>query len=340
MSKRGWLLFVAMGVIWGVPYLLIKVAVDELSPATLVFFRTAVAGLLLLPLAAARGQLRPLLRHWKPLLAYTAAELAVPWLFLASAERRLSSSLSGLLIAAVPLVGALIGWLTGGERLGARRLFGLLVGLAGVAALVGLDLHGGDAVPLIELAIVVLGYALGPFVLNRYLADLPGLGVVAASLGVTALVYLPAAAVQWPDRWPTGKVLGSVLVLAVVCTGVAFLLFFALIAEVGPVRATVITYINPAVAVTLGVLLLGEPFTVGIGVGFALVLVGSVLATRRSPAPPGDQRIGTYRAGGGYRGGRDGRPLSGSASTAPSANPTTWARYATEPAAETAYPAE
>jgi drug/metabolite transporter (DMT)-like permease len=334
VSKRGWLLFVAMGVIWGVPYLLIKVAVDELTPANLVFFRTAVAALFLLPLAAARGQLRPLLRHWKPLVVYTAAELAVPWLFLASAERKLSSSLSGLLIAAVPLVGALIGWATGGERLGVRRLLGLFVGLAGVAALVGLDLHGGDVVPMIELAVVVVGYACGPFVLNRYLADLPGLGVVAASLGLTALVYLPAAVVQWPDRWPSAGVVGSVLTLAVVCTGVAFLVFFALIAEVGPVRATVITYINPAVAVTLGVLLLGEPFTVGIGVGFALVLIGSVLATRR-------QRTGTYRAGGGYPGGLEERPLlSGSASTAQSTNPTTWARYATEPASETAYPAE
>src|SRR6266571_1337198 len=157
MSRRGWLLFVTMGVIWGIPYLLIKVAVGGLSPATLVFFRTVVAALMLVPLAAFRGQLRPLLPRWRPLLVFTAVELAVPWLFLATAEQRLSSSLSGLLVAAVPLVGALLGWATGGERLGPQRLAGLLVGLAGVAALVGLDVRVGDIWAVVEMAVVAVG---------------------------------------------------------------------------------------------------------------------------------------------------------------------------------------
>jgi drug/metabolite transporter (DMT)-like permease len=290
MSRRGWVLFLAVGVIWGVPYLLIKVAVGALSPASLVFFRTLLAALLLLPLAAARGQLRPLLRHWLALLVFAAVEIAIPWLFLASAEQRLSSSLAGLLIAAVPLVGALLAWATGGERLGPLRQLGLLVGLAGVAALVGLDLHARDTWALVQMAVVVVGYAVGPFLLTRYLSELPGLGVTAAALALTALAYLPVAAVQLPARWPSPTVVGSVVGLAVVCTAAAFLLFFELIAEVGPVRATVITYINPAVAVALGVTLLGEPFTVGVAVGFALVLAGSVLATRRAritqPAAP------------------------------------------------------
>jgi drug/metabolite transporter (DMT)-like permease len=216
---------------------------------------------------------------------FAFVEMAVPWLLLGSAERRLSSSLAGLLIAAVPLVGALLGWATGGERLGPRRLLGLLVGIAGVAALVGLDLHVNDALALVEMVVVIVGYAVGPFLLARYLSDLPGLGVTAASLAVTAIGYAPVAAVQLPRHWPAGKVVASVAVLALLCTATAFLVFFALIAEVGPVRATVITYLNPAVAVTLGVLLLHEPFTVGIGVGFVLVLAGSVLATRRSVLP-------------------------------------------------------
>jgi drug/metabolite transporter (DMT)-like permease len=282
MSRRGWLLFATMGVIWGIPYLLIKVAVGGLHPASLVFFRTALACLLLLPVAAARGQLRPLLRRWRPLLAFAAVEVAIPWLLLNTAEQRLSSSLAGLLIAGVPLVGALLGWATGGERLGPQRLLGLLVGLIGVAALVGLDLHVGDLWALVEIAGVAVGYAVGPFILSRYLAGLPGLGVIATSLAVTALVYLPIALTQLPAHLPAPSVIGAVLVLALVCTAAAFLLFFALIAEVGPVRATVITYINPAVAVTLGVLLLHERFTLGIAVGFALVLTGSVLATRRT----------------------------------------------------------
>lgn len=284
MSRRGWLLFATMGLIWGVPYLLIKVAVGELTPATLVFYRTAIAAVLLVPLAAARGQLRPLLPRWKPLLAYTVAELAVPWLLLSNAERRLSSSLSGLLIAAVPLVGALLGWLSGGEKLGPRRIAGLLIGLAGVAALVGFDLGRGDIGALLQMAVVAIGYAVGPFILARSLSDLPGVGVVAASLALTALVYLPFGIAQTPHHWPAANVVWAVVILAVLCTAVAFLLFFALIDEVGPVRATVITYINPAVAVALGVALLHEPFTVGIAVGFALVLAGSVLATHRTPA--------------------------------------------------------
>jgi drug/metabolite transporter (DMT)-like permease len=284
MSRRGWMLFGTMGLIWGVPYLMIKVAVTGLTPAALVFSRTVVAALLLAPIAASRGMLRPLLPRWRPLLVFTALEMAVPWYLLAHAEQRLSSSLSGLLIAAVPLVGALLGRFSGHERLSARRLLGLAVGLIGVAALVGLDVGSGDAMAVLELAVVVFCYAAGPFVLARNLAAAPGLGVVAASLMLTALAYLPFAAGQLPNRLPAAHVLGAVAVLAVICTAIAFLCFFALIDEVGPVRATVITYVNPAVAVTLGVLLLGEPFTMGIAVGFVLVLAGSVLATSKSPA--------------------------------------------------------
>ena len=282
MSRRAWLLFAAMCVIWGLPYLMIRVAVGELHPVTLVFFRTALAGLLLLPAAAARGELRPLLRRWAPLLAYTVAEVGVPWLLLASAEERVSSSLSALVIAAVPLVAALLLR----ERLGARRLVGLAVGFAGVAALVGLDGSGAGPRQLLELAVVVVGYATGPIILARRLADLPALGVVTASLLATAVAYAPAAAFDLPSSLPGVSVLASVVGLAVVCTAVAFVLFFALIAEIGPVRATVITYINPAVATVLGVALLGEPLTGGMVIGFVLVIAGSLLATRRERAEP------------------------------------------------------
>jgi drug/metabolite transporter (DMT)-like permease len=285
MSRRGWLLFLAMGLIWGIPYLFIKIAVADLTPASLVFLRTTVAAVLLVPVAAARGQLRPSLRRWRPLLAYTVAELAIPWLFLAHAEQRLSSSLTGLLLAAVPLVGALLGWVSKADRLDWRRGLGLLIGIAGVAALVGLDLGRGDLLALLAVLVVAVGYAVGPFVLDRYLSDLPGLGVVAASLLLTAVMYAGPAAVQLPRHWPPTDAIVAVVVLAVVCTAVAFLLFFKLIDEVGPVRATVITYLNPAVAIALGVLFLDEPFTVGIVVGFALVLLGSALATRRSRPP-------------------------------------------------------
>jgi drug/metabolite transporter (DMT)-like permease len=283
MSRKGWSLFVALGLIWGIPYLLIKVAVDGLSPAAVVFWRCAIATILLLPIAIGRGQLRGLLPHWKPLLAFAVAEIAVPWFLLTSAEQRLSSSLAGLLIAGVPLVAAVLGWLTGGERLGPRRLLGLGVGLAGVAALVGLDLSAGDAWALAQMAIVVVCYAVGPFILSRWLSGVPGLPVMAVALGLSALAYAPAGITQTPAGLPNPRVAAAVVVLAVLCTAVALVIFNALVEEVGPVRAPVITYVNPAVAIALGVLLLDEPFTAGIGLGFALVLAGSVLATYRGP---------------------------------------------------------
>lgn len=282
MSRRGWLLFLAMGVIWGIPYLFIRIAVMHLSPPTMVFLRTGVAVALLVPIAVARGEFLPALRRWRPLLAFTVVEIAMPWLFLGHAEQRLSSSLTGLLLAAVPLVGAVLGWVTGTDRLDWRRGLGLLVGLVGVAALVGLDVGRGDILALLQVLVVAVCYAVGPFIQNRYLADLPGLGVIAASLALTAIGYAIPAAYQMPRQWPPASAIASVVVLGVVCTAVAFLIFFQLIDTVGPTRATVITYINPAVAVALGVVFLAEPFTVGIVVGFVLVLLGSFLATRRS----------------------------------------------------------
>jgi drug/metabolite transporter (DMT)-like permease len=292
LSRKGWLLFAALCIIWGIPYLLIRVAVREISPATLVFLRTAPAALLLLPFALRRGQLRPLLGRWRWVLAYTVAELAVPWLLLARAEQHLSSSLSGLLVAAVPLLGAVLyRFSSAHDPLGPRRLLGLMVGFAGVAALVGIDVGHVDLAALAEMGVVVLGYTLGPFIISRRLADLPNLGVICASLVVTAVGYAPVALTHLPAS-VSWDVAASVAGLALVCTTLAFVLFFALILEVGPARSTVITYVNPAVAILLGVTVLGEPFTVGMAIGFPLVLAGMVLATspsaRRQDARPVD----------------------------------------------------
>ncbi|MDX6408785.1 MAG: hypothetical protein QOE13_1856 [Gaiellaceae bacterium] len=284
MTRRGALLFAAMCVIWGIPYLMIRVAVRELAPVTLVFLRTGLAAALLVPLAARRGELRPLLGRWRPLLAYTAIEVALPWLLLAKAETRLASSLTGLLIAAVPLVGALIVTQSGErERLGGRRWFGLLVGIAGVGAIVGLDVGQINLLALGEVALVAVCYAVGPVILARSLGGLPAIGVAAASLALSGLFYAPLAANDWPTTVPSAHVIESVVGLAVVCSAAGFLIFFALIKEVGPLRATVITYVNPAVAALLGVTLLNERLTIGMLVGFSLVLAGSILATGGAP---------------------------------------------------------
>jgi drug/metabolite transporter (DMT)-like permease len=287
MTRRGLLLFVAMCVIWGIPYLLIRVAVGAhgVSPATLVFLRTGIAALILMPIVVARGGLRGHGKKWVPLLVFAGVEIAIPWLALSRAEQRISSSLAGLLISAVPLVGTLIAPLFGNrDWIGATGVGGLLLGLLGVGAIVGFDLKASDPIALVEIACVAVSYAIGPAILSRYLTGVPSVSVIGISLTVCALVYAPVAVAQRPATIPGVDVLASVAVLAVVCTAIAFLLFFALIAEVGPIRATVITYINPAVAALLGVAVLHENFTAGMGIGFVLVLLGSALATRRRSA--------------------------------------------------------
>jgi len=288
MTRRGLVLFSLMSVIWGMPYLFIRVAVAEISPATLVLARTALAAAILLPYAIARVDLRAVLARWRWVVAFAAVEIAIPWIALGSAEQKVTSSLAGLLIAGVPLVGTILALVTGSEdRLGRAGVAGLLIGLVGVAAIVWGTFATTDPAALLELAIVVVGYAVGPAILARRLAGLPAVGVMAISLALCAIVYVPIAAVQLPSTWPSPDVIASVVILAVVCTAAAFLVFAALIDEIGPVRATIITYVNPAVAAILGVLVINETFTVGMGVGFALVVLGLTLATRRPSAAPG-----------------------------------------------------
>ena len=286
MSRRALLLFMGLGVAWGIPYLLIKVAVRELSPAELVLARTMLAAILLLPIAAARGAVVPVLRHWRPLLAFTACEIAIPWVSLGSAEQRLPSSTTGLLIAAVPIVGIGVAFLGGrAEPLPPTAWAGLALGIAGVGALVGLDVGGSDLGAVGEVGLTVLGYALGPAILSRYLSSLPSIGVVATALTLTSLIYIPVVVttdgLPVPSSLPSGEVVWSVVLLATVCTAVAFLLLFALVGEIGPVRATTITYVNPAVAVAAGAVILHEPVTVWTLVGFVLVVAGSYLVNRR-----------------------------------------------------------
>jgi drug/metabolite transporter (DMT)-like permease len=285
-------LFAAMSVIWGIPYLLIKVADGGVSVPVLVCTRVALGSVLLLPAAVRGGHLGALRGHLRWLAAFTAAEIIGPFALLSNAERHLPSSTSGLLVAAVPIISAILGWLTGGgDRPTAIRWAGLAIGLGGVALLAGPGAGRGSTLPVLEVLGTALGYSIGPQIANRKLADLPPVAVNTVCLGAAAVVYAPFAALTWPRHVPSLQVLGALAGLGVICTAAAFLVFFRLIAEVGPARATVITYVNPAVAVALGVLVLGEHLTAAIGVSFAAILGGSVLATRRGsgrarPAPP------------------------------------------------------
>lgn len=310
MTARAWFLFSLMGVLWGIPYLMIKVAVDsDLSPSFVVFTRCALGAALLLPFAVRKGGLPGVLStHWRPMLAFACVEILGPWWTLTDAERRISSSTAGLLIAAVPIIGALLARFFGDtERLGARRLTGLGLGLGGVAVLTVPHLTGGDAWSLTEVMLTALGYAIAPLIVARHLRDVPTLQLIAPCLALAALVYAPAAVASRPAAMPDSATLASLAGLGVICTALAFVVFLELIREAGPTRAVVFTYVNPAVAVAAGVTFLSEPLTGDVVAAFALILTGSVLATataRVAAAPTRqDRRVPwsarqTSRAGG------------------------------------------
>jgi drug/metabolite transporter (DMT)-like permease len=286
VTRRGLILFALLGVAWGIPYLLIKIAVRQLDPAMLVFVRMGLAALILLPVAIARGELAAVLRRWRPLLAFTVVEMVVPQFLLGSAEERLPSSTTGLLIAAVPLAGVGVAFLLGRpERLAPRNWLGIALGMAGVAALVGFSVSGSDLGAFGEVLLVVAGYALGPAILAKWMSDLPAAGVMAIGCALSAAVYAPVVAVTggWPSAWPSASVIVSAVLLAAVCSAGGFTLMAALVAEVGPVRTTTVTYLNPAVAIIAGAVVLGEPVTIWAVAGFALILAGCYLvATRRT----------------------------------------------------------
>ncbi|MDQ5974132.1 MAG: Integral rane protein [Actinomycetota bacterium] len=285
MSRRGWILFASLGLIWGLPYLLIKVGVTSLSTPMVVFSRLAIAAIILMPIAIGTRQLGQLRGHMRWVIAFALVEMTFTWWALTWAEERISSSLAGLFIATVPLTTALIARRLGmDDRLTGTRLVGMGIGFVGVGALVGLDVTGGDLLAIAALVVTVLGYSIGPLIVDRRLQGVPSLAVIAVSLTINAVIYAPFAWVTRPTEPVPASAWLAVILLGALCTAAAFIIFFALIAEVGPSRTTLITYVNPAVAVVLGIVILDEPFTLGIAIGFPLVLLGSWLATRRSPA--------------------------------------------------------
>lgn len=286
MSRKGWILFIALCLIWGLPYLLIKVALREIDPGTLVFLRTAPVAIILVPWVIVTRASVSLRGHLGWAAAYALVEFGMPWLLMTRAEQHLSSSLTALIVASVPMVAVLFSRFTHlHEPLGLSRLLGLLLGAAGVVLLVGLSFGGSNSLGLFEMSGVVVGYALGPLIIATKLADTSGTAVVAFSVSLVALFYMPFGLSHLPSH-VSAEVLGAVIVLALVCTAMAFLVFFSLIVEVGPARSTVVTFVNPAVAVVLGVVFLGEHLTSGMLLSFPLIILGSVFATQRH-APNG-----------------------------------------------------
>jgi drug/metabolite transporter (DMT)-like permease len=284
MTRRGWAYFLAMAVIWGIPYLLIRIAVRELNPGVLVFLRTAPAALLLTPLVIARGQLSALRQHIGWIAVFGVVEFGVPWFLMSTSEKHITSSLTSLLICCVPLFAVAAQKIRRTEdAITPRRYLGLAIGATGVAFLVGLDLKGGSLTWIAMMMLVCVGYCVGPIILATKLRGVEGPTVVMGATAIVAVAWLPWALVHWP-RHVSGETWSCVAVLSVVCTAAAFLVFFELIKEVGATRSVVVTYVNTAIAVVLGIVGLNEPLTAGIVVGFPLVLIGSYFATSQPRA--------------------------------------------------------
>ncbi len=290
MSWRGWGAFAALGIIWGVPYFFIKVSVQELSPVIVAFGRVTLGALVLLPIAWRRGALHSLGRHKAAVFAFSMAEFVIPFLAISFGERWISSSVSGILIAMVPLSIALIQRFFGvHERLGGWRILGLGLGFVGVAALLGFGTIAGPLgwAGVACMLVATVGYAIGPLIIQRHLRGLDSFGPLAASLAVASVVLLIPALLTLPERLPSAPVLASMAMLGLVCTALAMLLMFYLVHHAGASRSSVITYINPAVAALLGVFLLHERLGLGGILAFVLILLGSWLATRGAAAPHG-----------------------------------------------------
>jgi drug/metabolite transporter (DMT)-like permease len=285
VAWRAWLAFVALGIIWGLPYFFIKIAVQEVPPLMLAFSRLLLSTLVLLPIAWRRGALRGLWPYKLPILAFALAEFAVPFSLISIGERWISSSVTGILIAMVPLSIALIQRFFGvRELLGGWRISGLLVGFVGVAVLLGAGSIDGRMgwVGAACMVVATIGYAIGPLIIQRHLSSLDSIGPLTASLLVASVVLFVPAMLELPISMPSSLAVASVAILAFVCTAIAMLLMFYLVQHAGASRATVITYINPAVAALLGVLVLHEKLGVGGIIAFVLILLGSWLATRRA----------------------------------------------------------
>jgi drug/metabolite transporter (DMT)-like permease len=310
MSPRAWAAFAAMSAVWGVPYLFIKVAVDDgVPPAFVGWVRCVLAAAVLLALAWHAGVLGPLRGRWRWLLAYAVAEIAVPFPLIAAGEQHVASSLAAILIASVPLLIALLALrFDPAERATGSRLVGLIVGLAGVVALMGIEVAGrpDELLGAGAILLAAVGYAIGPMILKHRLATADPRATMGASLAIAALLLTPAALIAPPASAPSGDALLALVVLGLVCTAAAFVIFSFLITEIGPGRALVITYVNPVIAVALGVAILDEHPGAGAIAGLLLILAGSWLSTDGRLPPGLTRRI----HGAGRRTDRIARPLT------------------------------
>ena len=284
MSRRNWFLFIFVGFLWGIPYLLIKVAVDELSPAVIVFSRVAIGSLILIPMAMRLGSLMPAIKAWRYVIPYAIGEMVGPWILITAAEEKMSSGLAGLLVATVPIWATLIASMHGDKTVWqSKRLIGILIGFIGIVLVVGIESFSGrqSIVAIFMILVAAIGYAWAVTMVTTKIPHIEPISINAVAMVFTSIFYLPFVLTQWPSHSISSDAVWAVLALGVFSTGIAFAIFFTLIADIGPTRASLVTYWNTAIAVVLGVLILSEPLTVGIRIGLPLVMLGSWLVNRR-----------------------------------------------------------
>ena len=285
MSRRNWFLFIFIGFLWGIPYLLIKVAVDELSPSVIVFSRVAIGSAILIPMAMKRGSLMPAIRAWKYVIPYAIGEMVGPWFLITAAEEKMTSGLAGLLVATVPIWATLIASFHGDKSVWqSKRLIGILIGFIGIVLVVGIESFSGrqSIVAIFMILIAAIGYAWAVTMVTAKIPHIEPISINAVAMVFTMFVYLPFLYLHAPDNIPSAKAIGSVIVLGLFPTALAFILFFQLIKDIGTARGSLVTYLNTAFAVLLGVIILGEKFTLGIAIGLPLVLIGSYFASRKT----------------------------------------------------------
>ena len=283
MSKRGVILFTALSIIWGTPYLFIKYALEDFDPIFIVFARSAPTAIVLLLLVWWQGKLKQNWKFWKYCTLFAVIEMVFPWYFVSAAEKSVSSGLAGLMLAVVPIFAVITSKIRGEDNaFNIRRISGIAIGILGVFALVGVDSLKSDInlVAILMLIGAALGYATAPVLISTKLKEADSTSVIAISSLAVTLIYLPFIPSHFPTHTPSTSAIWAIIILAVVSTIGGFAVFFALIAEVGPMKATLITYVNPAVAILLGVIFLGEELTLGLLIGFPLVLGGSWLASK------------------------------------------------------------
>jgi drug/metabolite transporter (DMT)-like permease len=281
MSRRSWLALLLLGSLWGASYMFIKIALDDLSPAMIVFARTALAALVLVPLAAHRRALGGLSGALGAIAVLALVQVAGPFLLISAGEQEISSSLTGILVSSMPLFTAVLAiWVDHAERSTGPRAVGLVGGFAGVALLIGVDLGGSSNALLGGLAVTLaaLGYAIGSFIVKRTVVELEPVGVAAATIVASTVLVAPLALASAPGELPGLDTVGAMLALGLVGTGLAFAIFYTLTASIGPARVALVTYIAPAFAVFYGVTLLGERASVGTFAGLVLIVGGSWLA--------------------------------------------------------------